>query len=411
MKIVGLIAEYNPFHNGHQYHIEKAKQLTGADQVLVIMSGNFVQRGMPAIMSKYLRTRCALDSGASAVVELPVCYSCGSAEYFAEGAISLLTSLGCVDSICFGSECGNLEVLDQIAEILTTEPEIYRNTLKDGLKQGLSFPAARQHALISYSAVCGHSFDPSLLSAPNNILGIEYLKALKKLGSSIKPYTIQRTGSGYHETVLHPSFSSATAIRESLSGSLSDSLKQQIPDSCFSLMAEIYDKNFPVTAEDFSLLLKAKLLGETKESLVFYADMNQELANRIINKRNDFQTIEQFCNLLKTRELTYSRISRCLFHLLLGITQEHLLSFRKQGAVFYARILGFDHRSAELLSLMKKNSRIPLITKPSQGKRLKESGLIMFLQDCYSADLYESVVSHKFHTAFTNELAKPIVKI
>ena len=174
MKVVGLITEYNPFHNGHQYHIEKSLEVTGADAAVVVMSGDYVQRGIPAIMPKLLRTEMALKCGAGAVFELPVCYATGSAELFALGAVSLLDHLGIIDCLCFGSECGNLEEMGHIADILLEEPESYRNILQANLKNGLSFPAARQRAL---SAYLGNENASLLLDDPNNILGIEYLKA------------------------------------------------------------------------------------------------------------------------------------------------------------------------------------------------------------------------------------------
>ena len=189
MKIVGLITEYNPFHNGHLHHIQEAKRVTGADTVIVVMSGDYVQRGVPAIMPKRIRAEMALRCGASAVFELPVCYATGSAEYFAMGAVSLLDRLGVVDSLCFGSECNDLDALSHVADILSQEPEGYRTLLKSALKKGCSFPAARHSAMLEYTSSASVA---SLLDDPNNILGIEYLKALKKLNSSIKPFTIRR---------------------------------------------------------------------------------------------------------------------------------------------------------------------------------------------------------------------------
>ena len=214
MKIVGLITEYNPFHNGHLYHIEKAKEITGADSVIVVMSGNYVQRGAPAIMPKHLRAEVALEAGVDVLMELPVCYATGSAEYFAAGAISLFERLGCVDSICFGSECGDYGLLARVAHILADEPEGYRQALKDLLKSGMSFPLARQKALKDYLE--DDSLD-SVLEQPNNILGIEYIKALYERRSPMKSYTIRRMVSGYHDTELSGSYSSASAIRRLLS--------------------------------------------------------------------------------------------------------------------------------------------------------------------------------------------------
>ena len=262
MKIVGLIAEYNPFHNGHLYHIRKAKEITGADAVLVIMSGNYVQRGTPAIMPKHLRAQVALESGVAAVFELPVCYATGSAEYFATGAVSLLNHLGCVDALCFGSECGDYALLERIAGILTEEPEDYTFYLKEALRKGLSFPRARQQALSSY--LKDENVD-QVLDEPNNILGIEYIKALYQTGSLIKGYTIQRKESGYHDRDLSGNYSSASAIRRLLaqagssihlrSDSIYDEpplsdvltrLEDQVPSACIDLLRDTHLIGYPV---------------------------------------------------------------------------------------------------------------------------------------------------------------------
>ena len=355
MKTVGLITEYNPFHNGHAYHIEKAKMVTGADRVIVVMSGDFVQRGAPAVMPKHLRTESALLSGASLIIELPVCFATGSAEYFAQGSISLLNQLGCIDSICFGSECGDLHLLKEIAQILADEPIEYQTALKQALKEGASFPAARQEALNIYSDKYSE-----ILASPNNILGIEYLKALAKIRSKMEPFTIKRIGAGYHDMDIDGQFSSATAIRSDIYqladvNSSSESLplthiQTQVPSSCHELMKKNYQTRYPVKADDFSLLLKAKLLSETAGSLSHYLDMSPELANRILRLRNDYLSFEQFCDLLKTKELTRSRISRSFIHVLLGITNDWLTAMKAPAP--YARILGFRRDHADLLGIL-----------------------------------------------------------
>ena len=278
MKIVGLITEYNPFHNGHLYHIKESLRVTGADAAVVVMSGDYVQRGTPAIMPKRIRAEMALMCGAGAGFELPVCYATGSAELFALGSVSLLESLGIVDSICFGSECNDLPILEQLAELLLEEPEAYQIQLKDYLKQGMSFQRARQEAILSYTE------DPQfaeILRNPNNILGIEYLKAIKKLGSRMEPYTIERRGAQNHDEELDIDYSSATAIRSllayssssfntepvegnydelSFSGILSE-LENQVPKCCLELLKDYHKVQYPISQNDFSLILKYKLLN------------------------------------------------------------------------------------------------------------------------------------------------------
>lgn len=301
MKIVGIIAEYNPFHNGHRYQIEQALRITGADAAIVLMSGDFMQRGTPALLPKHLRAQMALQGGASVVLELPVCFSVSSAEFFAHGGISILNALGCVDYLCFGSECGDLELLYRTARILSAEPDGFRTLLQDELKKGLSFPAARRAALESY---CEDPLAAGLLDHPNNTLGIEYIKALIRLESPIKPFTVKRQESGYHDTGLAARYSSASAIRHILQSSSPDfpestaafpeawaeTLTGQLPDAALQILSEHYRTRYPAEADDFSLLLKYRLLKETRETLSSYADVTPELANRIYSQRNKLRS-------------------------------------------------------------------------------------------------------------------------
>ncbi len=427
MKVVGLITEYNPFHNGHLYHIRKAREVTGADTVIVVMSGNYVQRGVPAMMPKRLRAFAALEAGVAAVFELPVFFACGSAEYFAEGAIALLDALGCVDAICFGSECGDVKSLGKIAKILADEPEEYSVLLRNYLKSGLSYPRARQAALKSYFK--DGTLDV-ILEQPNNILGIEYMKALYKKNSTIRCCTIRRVISGYHDEKLLPSLSSAAAIRKALAYgedfprltqySLTDGpappgvllkLKDQVPHSCLQILKEYFHTRYPVYANDFSLLLKYRLLSETKETLTQYTDISEDLANRIINRAGEFLSFSQFCSLLKTRELTYARISRCLMHIILGITASDLKAYQKAGYCQYAHILGFRKDSTNILSVLKQSAKVPLITRPARAEALSDTGLSMLQHDIFASNLYESIITDKFKTPFINEYQHQVIKI
>ncbi len=422
MKIVGLITEYNPFHNGHLYHMQEAVRVTGADAVIAVMSGDFVQRGAPALLPKHLRARMALEAGVSAVIELPLWCACGSAEYFAAGAVSLLDRLGCVNAVCFGSECGDASLLEKAARVTALEPESYRTLLREGLHSGLSFPRARQQALSSFlgSAEAGH-----ILEEPNNILGVEYIKAILRQKSSLQFCAIQRRESGYHDRELSGRYSSATAIRQLLLEKESSSAEAsglslpegQLPPSSARILEESYRTRHPVWTDDFSLLLKYRLLQETKESLTRYADVTRELANRIMGNRNDFLSYEQFCSLLKTKEMTYSRISRILLHILLGITAEDMVRFREEGGCGYARLLGFRKDASSLLGIIKKSSSIPLVTKLPRigtgvGEKAKDrTGLArdMLEADILAADLYESVVTEKFHRTFISEYRQQVV--
>ena len=427
MKIVGLITEYNPFHNGHKYHIEKAVELTGADAVIVVMSGNYVQRGTPAIMPKHLRTEVALKAGASVVIELPVCYSTGSAESFAFAAVSLLEKLGCVNALCFGTEIGDLAPLKKIAEILSDEPDEYKKILHCELKKGISFPAARQNAILQYT------HDESLskiLSMPNNILGVEYLKALYKLKSYMVPYSIKRKESGYHDTELNDTYSSASAIRKLLEftsqsvHTVNDSfydepplsdiltrLEEQVPPDCISLLEEHHRIRYPVYANDFSLILKYRLLTLTAGELSCFCDISSDLANRICKYKNSFINFDQFCELLKTKELTYTRISRALLHILLDIKKDDLDSYMDHDCIMYARILGFRKDMTDVLTIMKQKSRIPLLTKLSSFESNDPAALKMLEQDIFSSNLYESIITDKFKTSFINEHEHQVVLV
>lgn len=411
MKIVGLITEYNPFHNGHLYHLQQAKAETGADKVIVVMSGDYVQRGAPAIMPKHLRTQAALAAGASLVLELPVCYATGSAEYFARGAISLLDRLHCVDAVCFGSESGSYRLLSEVADVVADEPPIYQARLKAGLKKGQPFPLARQHALNEYFQ---NETLSQVLEAPNNILGIEYIKALRQLNSPIKGYTIRRAVSGYHDTELSQELSSASAIRVALQRGKDQlsTLDKQVPAAVFELLETTYGTRYPVYCDDFSLLTKYRLLTKNSSALSSYADVSEELANRITNHVNDYSSYSDFCTLLKTREVTYTRISRALMHILLGITKSDLTAYADQGYSFYARVLGFRREDHEIFSQLKAKASIPLITRLSAADSLfDEAGPArrMLDQDILAANIYESVITEKYHTPFTNEYSQSMI--
>lgn len=410
MKVAGLITEYNPFHNGHLYHIQKAKEATGADALLVVMSGNYVQRGAPAMLPKRIRTEMALKAGASAVLELPVCFSLGSAEYFAAGAVSLLDKLNCIDSICFGSECEDSKVLESIADILAEEPDRYRVRLQEALKEGRSFPLARQTAIKEYLK---GGIPNTVLKYPNNILGVEYIKALRLMKSSIKACPVKRVGSGYHDENLNKDYSSASAIRRLIScnenSDILPCLKEQVPSFCIPLLKDTYGRRYPVHSNDFSLLLKQRLLSESSDSLTRYMDVTENLANRMINHLDDFITFDRFCEKIKTKDMTYSRISRCLFHILLGITEKDMHLYKRNGFCQYARILGFRKDGASLISILKKQSAVPLVTKLTRTELLSNAGRKMLSLDISSSNLYESVITDKFKTPFINEYRQQLI--
>lgn len=415
MKTVGIIAEYNPFHNGHAYHIQKTKELTGADFCIVVMSGDFVQRGIPALMDKYLRASCALASGADLVLELPVCYAVSSAEYFAGGAVALLDHLNVVDTLCFGSECGDVDILKKFAKELLTETPAFKRELNHQLRLGYSYPQARNAALeISAPHLTAYI---DVLSTPNNILGIEYCKAILYRESKIDLCTIKRAGASYHDNSLETGFCSAQAIRESLRQSqIPDSVVRQIPESLREMVLHSYQKTYPIFAGDISLLVHYCLLSREAEGFTGYPDIDRELSDRIRNLLPKYHDFDSFCELLKTKNRTYVRISRSLLHVLLDIRKKEFDRWQKEGPVFYARMLGFRESAAPLLTAIKEKSSIPLLSKLADAeKQLAPTALSMLEKDIYASHIYQSIVRNKFpRTApFPDicEQSRPIIKM
>ena len=254
MKISGIIVEYNPLHNGHVFHINKTKELTNSDLIIAVMSGNFNQRGIPSIIDKWTKTKLALQNGVDIVLELPSIYALSSAEFFSYGAVSLLNSLGVVDSLCFGSEAGDITLLETIAEVLVHEPNDYKALLRRELDKGLLFPKARSLALVEH-LVNKTDYDKyyleEQLNSSNNILGIEYIKSLKRLNSSIKPYTIKRQGGSYNSENLNEIFSSATSIRRVLSANQDIlNLNHHVPESVYKELLSLHNKNYIFSFEN-----------------------------------------------------------------------------------------------------------------------------------------------------------------
>lgn len=411
MKITGIITEYNPFHNGHLYQIRKAREITGADYIIVVMSGNHMQRGTPALIDKYSRAKMALSGGADMVIELPTCYATASAEYFAMGAISILNQLGCVDSICFGSESGDITMLSKIAHALVDESDDFVNSLKTKLKNGDTYPVARNAALAE--TIKGFTTFDTILGFPNNILGIEYIKAIIRQNSNIKPYTNTRIGSDYHSYKLAENFSSAISIRQSLS--LQDNLdmiQSQIPASTFDIMKKDFHKTFPVYASDFSSMIKFKLLKERGQGFTHYFDVTQAISDKLEKEMFSMQSFDEFCDILKSKDVTYARISRCLSHILLDIKDEDVQLFKENGITFYARVLGFNSKADALAKTIKSNTSIPLITKTTTASsQLYPIGQKQFEQDIQASHIYECIAGTKYHAGMRDEYRRQVVKL
>ncbi len=412
MKVAGIIAEYNPFHHGHEHQIKKAREITGADFIVVALSGNFMQRGVPAIIDKYERARMALENGADLVLEIPVCYATASAEYYATGSVALLENLGVVDSLCFGSESGDINLLCNIAATLASESSEYKKILKEKLRIGNSYPVARSQALSQ--TMDGFASFSNVMGSPNNILGIEYIKTIIKRNYNIKPYTHVRIGSDYHSYRLDfNNLSSAIAIRESLA--LQDDLtriKTQVPESTYRILEENFHKIFPIFAVDFTSLIKFKLIREQKNGYTRYLDVTGDLSDRLVKGSFMMEEYEEFCNAMKTKDVTYARISRILCHILLDIFADEEQEYVDNGIVNYARVLGFKEGSDALLRAIKKNTAIPLITKVADANKvLFPLGQRQFDKDIYASHVYECLVDAKFRGGLRDEYRREIVKV
>jgi predicted nucleotidyltransferase len=395
MKVAGIISEYNPFHKGHQYHIETTRKITGADCIVAVMSGNFVQRGFPAIADKFTRAKAAVLGGADLVIELPAVFATGSAEIFAEGAVRLFDALNNVDYLSFGSEAGRLDEFKKIADVLIDEPEEYRNILQQHLKSGDSMPVARAKALKEH-------FDNNniteIISSPNNILSIEYIKALKKINSGITPVTVARVGNGYNDAEATTEFPSATAIRN-LYTEGSDNIADAMPEAVYEYFNTVEGMVMPVFADSCSALLN-HALRLNSSNLDIFSDIDEKLANRIMNILTDgnIYSFTELCDALKTKNYTYTRISRALIHILLNIRPEDIKIPQ------YARILACNETGRKFIRESKKTSLIPFLNDTSDTKNvLSETAKSMLEKDIYASDIYRLIVKETFGTVITDE--------
>lgn len=423
MKTVGIIAEFNPFHNGHAYLINQAKRETGADHAVIIMSGNFVQRGAPAFMDKFSRTSIALSNGADLIIELPTSYSITSAAYFATGAVKMLDKLNIIDYLCFGCETDNTELLSLIADIIIKEDDCYASTLQSYLKNGFSFVKSRENAIIKSLSLSGVTISAEeishILNSPNSILAIEYIKALKQAGSPIVPYPIKRTDSGYHSNRIENGFASASAIRNMYSkksvltfNNLRETMSMIVPLNCISLLEENFQISYPVTRNDFSNLIGNSLINDKYEQGILdqLFDSTPDLINRIRNLASTFIDAETFINDCNSPSFTSSRIARILFYSLINYTKNDFFTFKRDDYVYYYRILGFRKSHAELLTAIKNSSDYPLISKlPKAEELLNPNGMRMLSLNKMADELYRMVVSTKYLSSIPSEEEQGII--
>ena len=410
MKHVGIIAEYNPFHNGHAYQLQKIKEQFPEKQILVEMSGNYVQRGEPAIYNKYLRAECALACGADIVFELPCVFSISSAEYFATAAVLSLNATGMIDTLCFGAEDEDLNAMIQIARLLIDEPSDYKSMLKDNLKKGISYPKARSAAVSSY---LNHAEYEALLKKPNNILGIEYIKTILKYELDITPVIIKRQGSDYNDTTLSHTMSSASALRSTIWNSkeisIFSKLKSFMPEVCYEILNDRSEAR-PLFWSDFYDYLQYALWKEAS-SIDRFFEMPIELANRISSIPNYPSDILEFFELLYSRNYTNTRIQRALLNLLLNNTKENMEQIKDFGYIRYLRILGFHEKSSILLREMKACCTVPVISKVAARNQLSSEHIPFFEKEICMNTLYYQAYLKKYKEKLPNEYQRSVIII
>lgn len=397
-KVLGIIAEYNPFHNGHLYHLEASKKLTGANYTVAIISGNFTQRGSTSIVDKWSKTKMALENGIDLVIELPVLYSISSAENFADGAIKILNSLGIVDYLSFGTETSDISILNNIANILYSEPEEYKKLLSIELEKGLSFPKARENALLDYikSNILENNKSDfenyrKILSSPNNILGIEYLKALKKYNSSIKPMCISRFKAEYNSSNFSENIASATAIRELIKNKNFDTIKTVIPLESSSVLMDCINSGCVVPdLNRFEKEIIYTLRKMSIEEIANIPDVSEGLEFSIKKAANSCNNINEFLDIVKSKRYTITRLQRILLYALLSISKENM-QLSKKVEKPYIRVLGFNDNGKKLVSeIATKNPELKLITsvKKFVDSNSNKDLQIIFDKDVLATDMY-----------------------
>ena len=384
-KVVGIIAEYNPFHNGHSYHIQNTKALTGADLVVSIMTGNFTQRGNTSVVDKWEKTKMALNGGADLVIELPTIYSISSAENFANGAVKILKTLGIVDSISFGMEADDISTLNNIANVLYVEPPEYKAILEHELSKGNSFPKARENALMMYlNDIKRYA---NVLKGSNNILAIEYLKALKKQKSNLVPIGVKREKVYYNSTKIIDEYASATGIRNLLLHNQLEEVRKVVPAKTYSLLLNnIRQGTYVLDITAYNNEIIYKLRSMTVKEIANLPDVNEGLEYLIKDASNKTNNLIELINKIKSKRYTQTRVQRILLYALLGITKKDMEISKKMTP--YIRVLGCSENGKMLLSQI--NSKAKVITsfkkfeKTNKNRKIKR----MLEIDKKATDIY-----------------------
>ena len=387
-KVLGIISEYNPFHNGHLYHLIKSKKITNAEYTIAVVGGNFTQRGNASLLDKWSKTEMALLNGIDLVIELPLLYSISSAENFAEGAIKILDSLQIVDTISFGTETSDITILDRFADILYNEPKEYKALLSHELSKGMSYPKARENALMLYLNDI-RRFAP-ILSSPNNILGIEYLKALKKYKSTITPLSIQRIKSGYNDINFSGNIASATAIRNLILNHEYKDLNKILPISSYSILKENIKKGHIVRdISNFDKIILYKLRSMSIEEISNLPDVSEGLEYSIKKAADSCNTIYEFINIVNSKRYTKTRLQRILLYALLNVTKKDIQISKK--VMPYIRILGFNEKGKYIVSQISRNkNKLNLITsvKKFNDQNTNKNLQLMLQKDINATNTY-----------------------
>ena len=390
-KVVGIIAEYNPFHNGHLYHLLQAKDLAQADYVVAVISGNFTQRGDTSIVDKWTKAYMAICGGCDLVLELPTVYSISSAENFASGAIKILDSLKIVDSIAFGAEASDLATLNNIANVLFQEPRGYTNILTHELQKGISFPSARENAILMYlNDIKRYA---NILNSPNNILAIEYLKALKTQKSNMNPIMVKRSKVYYNDDRIVDDFASATAIRKLIKRREYEDLRKVVPRSTYKILSrQIRDGNIVLGLENFEKEIIYTLRKMNIREIANLPDVSEGLENLIKNSADNCNDMSKLIANIKSKRYTQTRIQRILLYALLGIDKKMMEDSKKVTP--YVRVLGFTNKGKELISeINKRNPKINMITSVKKfieknNKPSNRTIMQMLQKDIFATDVY-----------------------
>ncbi|MBR5046932.1 MAG: nucleotidyltransferase family protein [Eubacterium sp.] len=405
MKTAGIIAEYNPFHEGHRYHIEETRRLTGADYIVVVMSGDFVQRGEPAIVDKYLRAQMALESGADLILEMPALYATSSAEYFATAGVGTLSALSCVDYLSFGSEKASVEELTTLADLMLEEPDLYKETLKRELESGRNYPQAREEAV--YACLPREEYR-EILRMPNHILALEYIKAIRRRDLSIQPVAVFRKGSGYlmeEWDMSRDIYPSATALRLCLREMKNRDLLEKGSPLCSDLLWECMERRETVDWEDLMPYLDYKVLMDSRV-LGKYFGMDYDIFRRITKRYTPGKKFEDIISICHSRNYTDAALRRILLHVLLDMEDYPFMRQATGIPIPYIRILGLRKEAGKLLSVIRERADIPVIQKTVEGRsidRYDQSSRILFDHDMRCAAFYEQIAARKAGREARNE--------